>query len=185
MTLGEKIYILRRARGLSQEQLGFSLSTKENGVSRQTVSDWENNKTVPKLENIKALSILLNVSYDALLDESLDLNDVDVLNQILIKGSKEATKKKTRSLLFWVIFSVLVVSIGVGLIIPFAVLASDTFAQLSEIKNGENTIIGKSMMNRALIYLIPVLIGSLIIVIGTPLLAIKLHYIIRSYKRFY
>lgn len=183
MTLGEKIYILRRARGLSQEQLGFSLSTKENGVSRQTVSDWENNKAIPKLENLRALSILLNVSYDALLDESLDLNDVNVLNQILFKGSKDVIKKKTRTLLFWIIFTLFVIGLGVGLIVPFSILASDSFAQFSQIKNGDSTILGKSTLNRALIYLIPVIIGSLLILLSVPLLALKLSSIIKSYRR--
>ena len=36
MTIGNKIYDLRRKRGLSQEQLGFEID-----VSRQTVSKWE------------------------------------------------------------------------------------------------------------------------------------------------
>ena len=184
MTLGEKIYILRRARGLSQEQLGFSLSTKDNGVSRQTVSDWENNKTIPKLENIKALAILLNVSYDALLDESLDLNDVNVLNQTLVQGSPEVKKQHARYLLFWIIFSIIVVVIAVGLIISFSIISAHWFYEASLVENGDTNILGRSTINRALIYLIPVLIGSLMLLIGVPLLALKLHSIIKSNKQF-
>ncbi len=36
MTLGQRIYSLRKARGLSQEELAAAV-----GVSRQAVSKWE------------------------------------------------------------------------------------------------------------------------------------------------
>lgn len=86
MKLSDKIRILRKARGLSQEQLGFSLSrVNKDGISRQTVSDWENGKFEPKLENIRDLAKVLNVTYDALLDESLDLEDDKVLYAVLNK----------------------------------------------------------------------------------------------------
>lgn len=88
MQLADKIRIIRKARGYSQEQLGDRLSrVSENGISRQAVSDWENGKTEPKLDNIRDLAEVLNVSYDALLDESIDLEDPKVLSKIL--GEKE------------------------------------------------------------------------------------------------
>ena len=91
MKLSDKIRILRKARGLSQEQLGYSLSrVNKDGISRQTVSDWENGKFEPKLENIRDLAEVLNVSFDALLDESVDLEDDKVLYAVLNKtGVKE------------------------------------------------------------------------------------------------
>ena len=90
MKLSDKIRILRKARGLSQEELGYSLSrVNKDGISRQTVSDWENGKFEPKLDNIRDLADVLNVSFDALLDESLDLDDDEVLYAVLNKVSKE------------------------------------------------------------------------------------------------
>lgn len=84
MELFDKIRILRKARGLSQEQLGYSLSrVNKDGISRQTVSDWENGNFEPKLDNIRDLAEVLNVSFDTLLDESVDLNDEKVLNAVL------------------------------------------------------------------------------------------------------
>ena len=69
MKLFEKIRILRKARGLSQEQLGYSLSrVNKDGISRQTISDWENGNFEPKLENIRDLAEVLDVSFDVLLD---------------------------------------------------------------------------------------------------------------------
>ena len=42
MKLSDNIRIIRKARGLSQEALGDSLSrVSENSISRQSVSDWE------------------------------------------------------------------------------------------------------------------------------------------------
>ena len=84
MKLFDKIRILRKARGLSQEQLGYSLSrVNKDGISRQTVSDWENGKFEPKLDNIRDLAEVFNVSFDALLDEAVDLEDEQVLNAVL------------------------------------------------------------------------------------------------------
>lgn len=86
MKLFDKIRILRKARGLSQEQLGYSLSrVNKDGISRQTVSDWENGKFEPKLENIRDLAEVFNVSFDALLDESVDLENESVLEAVLNK----------------------------------------------------------------------------------------------------
>lgn len=58
MTVGERIQQLRRAAGISQEQLD---------VSRQSVSKWELNEAVPELSKIIALSELFGVSTDELL----------------------------------------------------------------------------------------------------------------------
>ena len=86
MKLFDKIRILRKARGLSQEQLGYSLSrVNKDGISRQTVSDWENGKFEPKLDNIRDLAEVFDVSFDTLLDESVDLDDPAVLKAVLNK----------------------------------------------------------------------------------------------------
>lgn len=94
MKLSDKIRIIRKARGFSQETLGEKLSrTSQYGISRQSISDWENGKTEPKLENIRDLTEVLQVSFDSLLDESIDLNDPDVLAGVL-QNSKVAKKQK-------------------------------------------------------------------------------------------
>ena len=88
MKLFDKIRILRKARGLSQEQLGYSLSrVNKDGISRQTISDWENGKFEPKLDNIRDLAEVFNVSFDALLDEAVDLDNEQVLQAVLNQQS--------------------------------------------------------------------------------------------------
>lgn len=62
MELSEKIQRLRKARGLSQEELAH-----EMGVSRQSVSKWESGQSIPDVEKIIALSDFFGVSTDYLL----------------------------------------------------------------------------------------------------------------------
>ncbi len=60
--LGERLQALRKARGLSQEQLA-----EQAGVSRQAVSKWELGESVPELEKVLALSEFFGVTTDYLL----------------------------------------------------------------------------------------------------------------------
>ena len=60
--MGERIQQLRKAAGLSQEQLAEKLD-----VSRQSVSKWELNDAVPELTKVIAISELFGVSTDELL----------------------------------------------------------------------------------------------------------------------
>lgn len=65
MTLGEKLVLLRKARGMTQEQLAAELS-----VSRQAVSKWELGEATPETENVMQLSRLFGVTTDYLLFEA-------------------------------------------------------------------------------------------------------------------
>ena len=62
MTFGEKLQALRKAQGLSQEELAQRIN-----VSRQALSKWESGASVPDTENVIALSRLFGVSTDYLL----------------------------------------------------------------------------------------------------------------------
>jgi len=64
MKLGDKIIALRKARGMSQEQLAQHLE-----VSRQSVSKWELNETIPDVSRVVAMSELFGVTTDYLLKE--------------------------------------------------------------------------------------------------------------------
>jgi transcriptional regulator with XRE-family HTH domain len=79
MTLGEKLFDLRKKAGLSQEEVADKL-----GVSRQAVSKWETGQTIPELAKVKPLSELYNVSYDYLISESPHLSgDVTSIEMIV------------------------------------------------------------------------------------------------------
>ena len=62
MTLGERIYCMRKEKGLSQEQIA-----KELEVSRQSISKWELDQTTPEIDNLIKLSEIFNVSIDTLI----------------------------------------------------------------------------------------------------------------------
>lgn len=62
MTLGKRIAMLRRQRGLKQDDLANTL-----GVSAQAVSKWENDQTCPDISLLPKLAELLEVSVDELL----------------------------------------------------------------------------------------------------------------------
>lgn len=61
MRFEEKIVELRKAKGLSQEELAEQL-----GVSRQAVSRWELGNTLPDIPNLVQLCELFSVSADYL-----------------------------------------------------------------------------------------------------------------------
>lgn len=56
MNLGEKIFKLRKEKGLSQEVLAEQI-----GTTRQAVSKWENNQGYQKLKNF--YSYLISLRY--------------------------------------------------------------------------------------------------------------------------
>lgn len=64
MKLSEKIGMLRKKAGFSQEELAEKLD-----VSRQSVSKWELGDSVPELDKIVRMSVLFGVTTDFLLKE--------------------------------------------------------------------------------------------------------------------
>ena len=73
MILAEKIALLRRQKGWSQEELANQLN-----VSRQAVSKWEGGASIPDLDKILKLSALFEVTTDYLLKEELEQPDAAV-----------------------------------------------------------------------------------------------------------
>ena len=67
MILADKIILLRKKMGWSQEQLAEQL-----GISRQSVSKWESGASIPDLDKIIKMSALFGVSTDYLLKDELE-----------------------------------------------------------------------------------------------------------------
>jgi transcriptional regulator with XRE-family HTH domain len=61
MAFNNKLYSLRKQKGLSQDELGGKLN-----VSRQTISKWELGETTPELEKLIALGDFFEISLDEL-----------------------------------------------------------------------------------------------------------------------
>lgn len=64
MSLGSKIFKLRKEKGLSQEDLAEQI-----GTTRQAISKWENDKGFPETEKLLQLSNIFEVSTDFLLKD--------------------------------------------------------------------------------------------------------------------
>ncbi len=70
MKLSEKIIALRKARGMTQEELASLCN-----VSRQSISKWEADIALPETEKLLLLGEIFRVSMDVLLKDSLTLGE--------------------------------------------------------------------------------------------------------------
>ena len=59
MNIADRIQKLRKAKGISQEQLADVV-----GVSRQAVSKWESEQSIPDLEKVILMSNYFGVTTD-------------------------------------------------------------------------------------------------------------------------
>ena len=87
MEFNNKLYELRKQKGLSQEELAGRLN-----VSRQTVSKWEVGESIPDMDNLVSISELFGVSLDELvLDKapSKEQPEVQVVRSELYSDIKE------------------------------------------------------------------------------------------------
>ena len=71
MKLAEKITELRKANGMTQEELASICN-----VSRQSVSKWEADIALPETEKLLILGEIFHVSMDVLLKDELTLSEV-------------------------------------------------------------------------------------------------------------
>ena len=76
MKFGDKLILLRKKNGLSQEELASKLN-----VSRQSVSKWESNNTYPETDKIIQICNLFECRMDDLINEKI----VDV-DQVMRKN---------------------------------------------------------------------------------------------------
>lgn len=68
MTVGERLYKLRKEKNLSQEDLANELD-----VSRQSISKWETNQSMPDFDKVVSLCEYFNITTDELLTGNKDI----------------------------------------------------------------------------------------------------------------
>ena len=73
MNIGNKIRELRKAHGITQEELASSI-----GISFQAVSKWENNIALPDITLAPVLASYFGISMDELFDYSLKEMELDI-----------------------------------------------------------------------------------------------------------
>lgn len=104
MNLKDKLQLLRKQNGYSQEQLADKL-----GIARQTISKWENGQAVPELNALILLSQLYGVMIDRIVKEndecnitlcpnaSIDTNKIITFLLLAKKNTYAAADNKTTS----------------------------------------------------------------------------------------
>ncbi len=109
--LKDNIKIIRKSKGLSQEELAIKLN-----VVRQTISKWEQGLSVPDSELLVSLSNALETPVSTLLGENILEQKKDSLEEIAKKletiNLQLAQKKETkRKILHWIFISMCVILI--------------------------------------------------------------------------
>ncbi len=104
MKLEEKIAILRKKNGWSQEELAFRLD-----VSRQAVSKWEMGASLPDLDNVLKMSEIFGCSTDYLLKENTEEKNGQTTDAPLSVVPTSAQQRPRKSVwkyvedLFWLL----------------------------------------------------------------------------------
>ncbi|MBR3974555.1 MAG: helix-turn-helix domain-containing protein [Clostridia bacterium] len=107
--LNENIKNLRKAKGLSQEELAIKLN-----VVRQTVSKWEKGLSVPDCEMLIRLAEVLETPVNVLLDKTVESEDtseikiiankLEIVNEQIAEYNENRRKKyKAVSIIIFVI----------------------------------------------------------------------------------
>ena len=92
MKLYEKLQVLRKKNGYSQEELAYKI-----GVSRQTIGKWESGQVIPEISGMVLLSGLYGIPIDRIVKEDDDCNitlvnstdrNIDNLIEFLLRAKK-------------------------------------------------------------------------------------------------
>ena len=132
--LSENIQSIRKAKGLSQEELAIKLN-----VVRQTVSKWERGLSVPDSEMLITISEILETPVSALLGETYTpTDDLKVISEKLeiINLQLARSRAVKRKMLHW-LFIILCMLI----VITAAVLISQNSPYLSWDFNDPETVV--------------------------------------------
>lgn len=109
--LNENIKLIRKSKGLSQQELAIKLN-----VVRQTVSKWEQALSVPDSDMLILISEVLETPVSTLLGETVTETEVDNLKAISEKlevinlqlAQRKITRRKTLKCLLILLCSVIV-----------------------------------------------------------------------------
>ena len=100
MEFHNKLYHLRKQKGLSQEELANRLN-----VSRQTISKWEVGDSTPDMEKLIAISDMFQISLGELVMDKVQTqigetpSKAEVVNELKEKVLTDENKKKAKKVL--------------------------------------------------------------------------------------
>ena len=134
MNFSEKLYELRKKKGLSQEELAEKV-----GVSRQTISKWEMNQSSPEMEKLVTLSKIFDISLDELVGNDV----IDVIDEKEIEP-KEDVKTKKKYIILKIIITIFIIYFIIC-VIKFILLTRQVL--ITNSINEENYSIHKFIVN--------------------------------------
>jgi len=151
--LADKIILLRKKNGWSQEELAARMQ-----VSRQAVSKWESAQSVPDLEKIVMLSSLFEVTTDYLLKD--DIEDVEFVDANHTAWVKRITPAQANAFLAWRKSASVRIGAGTFLCVIAAIplLLLDAAAEASVYSISENVAEGVGLILLLLIVTVAVAI---------------------------
>ena len=122
MEFNNKLYNLRKQKGLSQEELANRLN-----VSRQTVSKWEVGDSTPDMEKLIAISDLFEISLDELVMDKAsvpidkDSGKLEIVTELKEKILTDENKKKVKKSIkiFTIIFGIILLIDVISMIVYF------------------------------------------------------------------
>lgn len=126
MELSEKIKELRKARGLSQEEMAERLH-----VSRQTISKWEKGLSAPNADYLILLADLFEISVSELLGTSEDKQDTDKdVSKQLEQLNTVLTNRDRRNRKIWRIVCCILLFMVIGsvVLVMFGMISFDQYA---------------------------------------------------------
>ena len=112
MEFNIKLQELRKAKGLTQEELAEALY-----ISRTAVSKWESGRGYPNLESLKALAKFFSVTVDELLS----------CNEVL--NIAEENQKQSKMLFCDLVFGLLDIGVAMFFFLPFFGQKGDNLVQ--------------------------------------------------------
>lgn len=120
--LNENIKNLRKAKGISQEELAIKLN-----VVRQTVSKWENGLSIPDSSMLIVLAEELDTSVSILLGESVsevETDDLKTISKRLEEINLQLAKRNEKRIKFirWLLVALCAVIIAI--FVAFALMHS-------------------------------------------------------------
>lgn len=152
MKLNEKIYMLRKKFGWSQDELAERLA-----VSRQSVSKWETGDNIPESAKLVSLAKVFSVSVDYLLDESQQEYIPLQVKESIDTADKIMSKSESLFKNYGWIFGLIIFLIGLWRIVN-VIVSIVTF-----LGTGAFNVFGAELF---LPLVLPVLIGLVFIVVG-------------------
>ncbi len=138
--LQDNIRSLRKARGLSQEEVAQRLH-----ITRQTLSKWENGLSVPDAQLLLKLAEILEVSVAQLLEGSTETNEEeqDTVAEQLERLNLLLAERNRRSRRIWRIVAGVLIGAAVVtmLLLLLSVIAFRSFTTDSTVSGGEEVVV--------------------------------------------